>query len=494
MADASATRSSFKRHFHNWISWAGIFLAASALFAFLLLVVIDQFATHPNPYVGILAYLVAPLFFLTGLVIAVIGALLQRRRERRGAGAAEPLAVTIDFSRARDRRILGGFAVGSVVFLFLTAVGSYETYHFTESVEFCGKTCHLPMEPQFVAYQHTPHAQVECVACHVGPGAAAYFKTKLNGVKQLYHAVRNDFNRPIYVSEANPRPPQAICEQCHWPSRYVGWVARGYNHFLSDEKNTPFTVRLLLNVGGGDPSNGPTGGIHWHMNIANKIEYIAADDRRLSIPWVRMTDPKGKVTEYRVPDFKDDPSKHVIQRMDCMDCHSRPAHKVHTPNDAVDLAMFTGRIDPRIPWVKSKVVEALVKPYNTRAEAERGIAASLKEAYPDLAQSTPVIKEAQEIYRENFFPEAKMDWRAHPDFIGHKNWDGCFRCHDGKHIAADGTTSISASDCRSCHLIIAQGSGESLNQLNGQGHNFIHIDSEYSDFSCAECHTGGIQK
>ena len=207
-----------------------------------------------------------------------------------------------------------------------------------------------------------------------------------------------------------------------------------------------------------------------------------------------MTDSKGVVTEYRTEDFKDDPARHVIHRMDCMDCHSRPAHKVHTPNDAVDLAMYTGRINPAIPWVKSKVVAALVKPYQTRTEAEQGIAASLREAYPDPAQANPVIAETQAIYRQNFFPEVKMDWRAHPDFVGHKNWDGCFRCHDGKHVAADGKTSIKASDCRACHLIIAQGSGENLNQLNGQGHNFMHIDAEYSDFSCTECHTGGLQK
>ncbi len=156
-----------------------------------------------------------------------------------------------------------------MAFLFVTALGSYETYQYTESVGFCGKTCHLPMTPQFVAYQHTAHASVECVACHVGPGAAAYFKTKLNGVKQLYHTVRNDFDRPIYLP-TDMRPAQAICEQCHWPKKYVGNVDRTFQHYLSDEKNTPFAVRLLLNVGGGDPSNGPVGGIHWHMNIAQQ--------------------------------------------------------------------------------------------------------------------------------------------------------------------------------------------------------------------------------
>jgi nitrate/TMAO reductase-like tetraheme cytochrome c subunit len=494
MPDASTPSRSFRRHFRNWISWAGLVLVASALFAFLLLFAIDQFAGHRNPYVGILADVVAPFFFLLGVALTFFGALLQWRRERRALRAAAPLAIKIDLSRPRDRKILAVFAVCTVGFLFLTALGSYQTYQYTESVEFCGTKCHVPMEPEFVASQRSAHAKVECVACHVGPGAAAYFKTKINGVKQLYHTLANDFERPIRVTDANPRPAQAICEQCHWPAKYAGNVERTYRHFLSDEKNTPFTVRLLLNVGGGDASNGPEGGIHWHMNIANKIEYIADDEQLLSIPWVRMTDARGVTTEYRTAEFKGDPAKSHIRKMDCMDCHSRPAHKVHTPNDAVDLALATGRLDPNVPWVKSKVVAALVKSYVNKADALQNIATSLRESYPDRAQADPIIDEAQAIYRANFFPEVKLDWRSHPNFVGHKDWNGCFRCHDGKHTSADGKMSIKASDCKSCHLILAQGNGETLNQVNAKGHDFMHIDAEYSEFSCTDCHTGGIQK
>ena len=74
------------------------------------------------------------------------------------------------------------------------------------------------------------------------------------------------------------------------------------------------------------------------------------------------------------------------------------------------------------------------------------------------------------------------------------NWDGCFRCHDGKHVSADGNRSIKASDCNSCHLILAQGSGEALQQINAKGHEFMHIDAPYTEFSCTDCHTGGVQK
>jgi nitrate/TMAO reductase-like tetraheme cytochrome c subunit len=492
MPDVEEPRRSFTRHFHNWTSYAGLFLAASALFAFLFLFAIDLYAERSSPYVGILAYVVAPLFFLLGSFIALFGALLARRRER--LARKGPLKIHIDFARPRDRRMLLLFSGGAVAFLFVTALGSYETYHYTETVEFCGQRCHVPMQPEFVASQHGIHANVECVDCHVGPGAAAFFKTKLNGVKQLYHSVRGDFDRPIHVSEANPRPPQMICEQCHWPQRYAGNIVRSFPHYLSDEQNTPFTVRLLLNVGGGDLSNGPEEGIHFHMNIANKIEFIATDKTLETIPWVRMTNKQGVVTEYRTAEFTDNPATHKLQRMDCLDCHSRPAHQFRAPNDAVDLALSTGRIDPKTPWVKSKMVAALVKPYTTAAQADDGIAASLREAYPDGAVAEPIIRVAKEIYHQNFFPEMKTDWRTHPDNVGHKNWNGCFRCHDGKHVAADGKTAMKGNDCRSCHLILAQGNAEQVQQINLQGHNFFHVDSEYSDLSCAECHTGGIQK
>src|ERR1039458_8156962 len=99
MSDNLAKPRSFKRLFRNWLSWAGIVLGTSALFAFLLLVAIDQFAGHRNPYVGILAYVVAPGFFILGVALIAIGVLLQRRAERRALRVAAPLVLKIDLSR-----------------------------------------------------------------------------------------------------------------------------------------------------------------------------------------------------------------------------------------------------------------------------------------------------------------------------------------------------------------------------------------------------------
>jgi hypothetical protein len=76
------------------------------------------------------------------------------------------------------------------------------------------------------------------------------------------------------------RPAQDTCEERHWPSKFWGAQSKTFTHFGSDEQNTPRAITLLMKVGGGDPALGVAGGgIHWHMNIANKIEYYASDER-----------------------------------------------------------------------------------------------------------------------------------------------------------------------------------------------------------------------
>jgi nitrate/TMAO reductase-like tetraheme cytochrome c subunit len=330
----------FARYFRNWLSLAGLVIAAGSLFAFLLLFAIDIFARRSNPYLGILTYVVAPGFSALGVILAVIGAWIQRRHA--AAAGETPHRLVIDLNRRRDRRILVGFCLASVLFLLLTAIGSNRTYHYTESVQFCGLACHTPMKPEYTAYLNSPHARVECTDCHVGPGASAYLKSKINGVHQLIGVVRNNYERPIKTPIKNLRPAQETCEQCHWPEKFSGNLDRTYSHFLADETNTPFAVRLVLKVGGGNPESGQFGGIHWHMNLANKVEYVATDPQRQVIPWVRLTDKNGKVTEYRTADFKEDPNHYEIRKMDCLDCHNRPAHQFSSPNDAVDSGNGSG--------------------------------------------------------------------------------------------------------------------------------------------------------
>jgi hypothetical protein len=350
------------------------------------------------------------------------------------------------------------------------------------------------MNPEFTAYQHSPHARVPCVECHIGQGARAFVKAKLNGVHQLVCTMTGNFDRPIKTPVRNLRPARETCEHCHWPQKFSGNIDRTYQHYLADETNTPFAVRLTLNVGGADLTRGPVGGIHWHVSEANKIEYVASDERRQVIPWVRVTNPQGVVTEFRSPNFTNDISAFEVRTMDCIDCHNRPSHRYRSPNEAVDLAITRGAINRSLPWVKSNAVAVLTASYATEKDALDKISAALRAQYPAVPGGDKLVKEVQTIYAHNVFPEMKADWRAYPENIGHKDWPGCFRCHDGTHKSSDGKAKIPASDCTSCHTIIAQGTGADLAKFNLKGSAFVHIDAEYENFDCASCHTGAFPK
>jgi hypothetical protein len=369
-------------------------------------------------------------------------------------------------------------------------------------VTFCGQTCHQIMKPEFTAYQESPHARVSCVECHIGPGATWFVKSKLSGAYQVYATLANTYPRPIPVPIQNLRPAQETCEQCHWPRKFYGAAERVLNHYLSDEKNSPWTIRMLIKIGGGDPTFGPVGGIHWHMNIANKIEYVATDKQRQVIPWVRMTDgTTGQVTVYQLTDNALKPEQlngTQLRVMDCIDCHNRPTHIFNSPVRSVELAISTGRIDKSIPYIKEQVVQALTQNYKTTDEALRTIAEKLQTYYETkqaaFAQGqsrllTQAISEAQTIYSHNFFPNMKVNWSVYADNIGHKDFPGCFRCHDGKHASESGQ--IISNDCNSCHTIIAQGSGQNPASISPAGLEFEHpveIGNAWKETPCTACH------
>ena len=482
-----------RSHFNNWISAIGGVLAGGALFSFAFLVWMDFTQGDKNPYLGILTYIVAPGFLITGLGTVFFGAWAQRRWAIKHASM--PDKWRLDFSDRNQRRYLILFACGAVVFLGLSAFGSYQTYHYSESNQFCGEVCHSAMNPELTAYKRGAHARVVCVDCHIGSGAKWFIKAKVNGTHQLISYTLNDYKRPIETPIKNLRPAQDICERCHWPEKFHGNIDVSREHFLSDKKNTAYSIRLLMRVNLGQ-SGSPLGGIHWHVNQNDRVEYYPADEKRQDIPWMRVINKKdGTARVYRIASFQGEPPADQIRVMDCMDCHNRPAHVFPTANDSVEQAMTAGSLSPKLPNIKRTAVQALTQPdITTAGEAPQKIADFLRAKYPGNPELPAAITEVQAIYAAIIFPERKADWRVYPSNIGHKDWPGCFRCHDDKHKTAIGET-VRASDCASCHTILAQGNGPELENLSARGMTFNHPGGELDpDLICSDCHNGGIQK
>ena len=491
---------SYRSLLRNYLSLAGLAIAAIALGNITVLFILDVTSPEPNPYTGLLAYMVLPGFLTGGLILAGIGVWRERNRRLQAVPGA-PVLPLINLNRPSDRSRLIFFLCFVAVFVLLSAVGSYRAYQFTDSTTFCGELCHQVMHPEHTAHAHSAHARVSCVECHVGSGASWYVKSKMSGLRQVFKTALNTYPRPIQSPVADLRPASQTCEQCHWPRRFWGAQLKVFNHFASDEANTPRQVRLLIKTGGGDPRLGTeAAGIHWHMNIANKIEY-KSDAKRQNILWVRKTDPNGNVTEYSVAGAKLDDPKLEQRRMDCVDCHNRPTHVYTPPDRAVDQALAAGRIVTALPYAKQQGVQVLTAEYKSTDEAissiDKTVRAFYKEKYPQMVASHAadidnMVLELQRIYRENIFPEMKVDWRTHPDNVGHYYFNGCFRCHDGNHVSKDGKAI--PKDCNSCHTVLAQEEGVLPAAVSNTALTFKHPVElgDLTSVNCSDCHNGGV--
>ena len=419
----------------------------------------------PHPYIGLLVFLILPGIFVFGLLLIPIGIWL-RRRSLRQSGELPGVFPAIDLGLPVVRRTLEYVAVATVLNLLIVGTASYRGVEYMDSVSFCGTTCHRVMDPEYTAYQNSPHSRVACVECHIGPGAGWFVRSKLSGLRQVFAVTFHTYSRPIPSPVKYLRPARETCEQCHWPQRFTGDKFLVNTSYKDDEKNTPQTDVLVLKVGGRTWQGSV--GIHGHhLSDSARIRYISTDAERMTIPAVYYTDDSGKTTEFISTDAK--PTQQQLDKgdhrvMDCVDCHNRPTHAFDLPENAVDKQMSGGQISTGLPYIRKKAVEVLKVNYPTRDVAQQSIAREINKFYqtnyPAIYQAQRTVveqagAEVAKIYLRNVFPDMRVTWGTHPNNIGHNDSPGCFRCHDGSHTSADGQTI--PNDCSTCHQILAAG-------------------------------------
>jgi nitrate/TMAO reductase-like tetraheme cytochrome c subunit len=431
---------------------AGALLATVAGCAWLLTLPTQVRGHASNPYIGILTFVMLPIVLGLGLALMPIGVWLAHRSVRLGLKKA----LTQEASR---RRLAGFLIVATVVNIGLMSQLSFQAVTFMEESKFCGQSCHV-MKPEYAAYQVSPHARVECVECHVTPGASGWVKSKMAGTRQLIDVILNTYHRPIASAMASNRlvPSSETCEKCHWPAQFAGGRLRVIPEFAEDEKNTPSQTVLMMMVGGGGVR-----GIHTaHFGPGVSIRYAATDSTRTTIPWVEYSSAKGAQT-FAAADYKpDDASKLTTYEMQCVDCHNRPTHTFRLPERAVNQAMARGRIPTSLPFIRKKGVEALKAKYSSNEDAGRRIPEAIREFYRREQPETWQTRQADielaasglvTIFNENVFPDLGVDWGTYKNHLGHTDSPGCFRCHDESHTAAGGKTIT--QDCGACHEVVA---------------------------------------
>lgn len=443
---------------------AGVVLTTSAAITLLLFWIYEIVRAGPiHPYTGIAYFLVLPSIFVLGLLLIPLGILLQRRRLR-ASGEAPSVYPRIDLHHPFARRALTLILILTFINVSVMGVATYKGVQHMDSPQFCGATCHTVMEPQFTAYQGSSHSRVACVECHIGPGAPWFVRSKLSGVRQVFAVTFETYSRPIPSPVHELRPARETCEHCHWPQKFEGDLFWVRNKFADDEKNTRTTTALVLKVGG-RTWQGRTGIHGRHLDIVERISYVATDGKRQVIPRVTYIDDDGKTIEYVSTEIKATAQQLAAGErrvMDCMDCHNRPTHEFQLPERAVDQAMAEGRINPELPYIKKKAIEVLRADYPDRSIGTQRIAAALTDfyraSYPvayreQRAQIELAVQQIQGVYLRNVFPHMKVTWGTYPTNMGHEDFLGCFRCHDGNHTSADGRTI--SQDCNTCHSMLA---------------------------------------
>ena len=443
----------------NGISMAGTAIALASLILIISLFFIQQLGYEGGPYLGILTFLILPALCVIGLLMIPVGSLLWRRRMQNVPGGKDmPILPVFDLNDARTRRWLLIFTGITTINVVVLAGATYKGVEEMESVEFCGLACHSVMEPEYTAHERSPHSRVACADCHIGPGADWFVKSKLDGTWQLIAVAFNLYPRPIPTPLHDLRPARETCEQCHWPTKFVGDRLRIKKHYAEDEANTELTTALLMRVGGGNPDESE--GIHWHVDPNVTIRY-RSDESREEIYEVEFTDADGKLTHFSDRTAPEEGG--VWRTMDCVDCHNRPTHIYEPAATAVDDAIAAGQIDRSLPYVRREGLRIIDAKYSSHEEARQRISEQLEqyyaENYPDIARQDAdeiqgAAKALGDAYSVNVFPGMQVWWDTYPNHIGHDQSPGCFRCHNRKMRSED--RKHIPNDCDTCHVILAE--------------------------------------
>ena len=397
--------------------------------------------------------------------------------------------------------------VGGAVGAALVVVGAYYFDEITESDEFCGTICHANA-PQYITNQVSAHSEVECGTCHIGPGLLPKVEAKIRGVGELYKQVTNTYARPIELPVESLGSGSEICVQCHWPAETHEDQWLEFDRFAADEENAETRTILVTRLDRGEGPPELSEGSPWHME---NVFYVAADPLAQELPWVGV-ERDGQMVEYWAEDSSltaGELEGLPRRQMDCLDCHNRAAHSFRKPELVLDEALDAGLIDRNLPFVKREALRLLTASYPTddaAVEAIEGLKEFYQSEYPDLLSTQQVtldwtVDVVQDIYRYTTFPDMKLTWDTYADNSGHTDFPGCFRCHDGQHLNAQGDAiALSCGTCHSIPIVVRADQETDVSSLidligkqevppeSHESTSFIREHGSEVDGSCTSCH------
>jgi len=398
------------------------------------------------------------------------------------------------------------FVVGAIALAVLGA-GGIVAWEYSNSNEFCATMCHSVHPEETRAHGTAAHARVDCVECHMGRISTLHMMAlKPTHAKELWGMIVG-YERPLTSSTL--RPSRDNCEGCHWPSAEHHDSIAIKKRYDSDEKSSESTYRLVLHTGMGTIRDSNARGIHWHID--NEVSFIATDPQRRVIPWVQVKGADGKTSTYVDTSSKlsaDELKKFEARRMECFDCHNQAGHPFANPEDLVDDAIASGRIDRALPNTKARAL-ALIEQTKNLTGPHKDMGPKIEKLIADSAPKGEMKPDTQarekkfqaamkQILVDGTFSHQGLNWQSFPNHVGHKDTPGCFRCHDGKHLNEQGQAI--RLQCTLCHNLPQvereKGKGSVPSTVTAgltpppshEEPNFMHEHRSKIDDSCTMCH------
>lgn len=449
----------------NWWAKLGAALTTGSFVLFVVFELSYLSGGTQNPYFDLLVFMFLPALFVGGLLLIGFGWWrFGRAAKKQGLSTKAMLALRFGDANASPgalgSRVL--WIVGGLTVLNIVVVGgtTAQMKSHMDGPKFCGTTCHV-MNPEWTAYQDSPHRNVACVDCHVGDGAQALVASKLRGLGQMYEHARAIYNRPIPTPVHTLSSARETCERCHSPEADYGTPVRVLTRHASDRASTPLFSTLAMKIGSG---GGERGVAHWHASKNVVIDYGTRDSSRRTVDWVTVELNDGSEKQYaRRGVARGAIDKSTARRMDCVDCHNRPAHQFDNPEAKIDELIIEGTLDRRWPFVKRKALSALTANYTNATQAAARIRASFAGYYGDQHPQLAALDRKQleratnvliSLWKRNIHPAMKVTWDSYPSLVGHRTpGEGCFRCHNSSLLDEKGRSI--PHDCTLCHSLLA---------------------------------------
>ncbi len=362
--------------------------------------------------------------------------------------------------------IVIGIALLVAAFLLIGSAG-IATWEYSNSDQFCGQACHQvhPQEP-FAHSVISQHSQVSCVECHIG--RMGFLESAIEKAGHIKHAwsLIVGYDRPLYSTSLTSA--EKSCVSCHpKDTAHHHNSIRTIKHYDQDAKNTEHKTSLIMRTMGRSFGKETRLDMNWHASGA--VKYRIDDPQQRSIRWVEATLPDGSKREYQ--DVRNPLSEQElaltdnVKTMDCINCHNQAGHPFFNPESVIDMALSSGILSSKLPFVKKRMVDLVNKDFDTAEQAQElvdhawteylaeleGISSkkSKKEAVEDLKQlQTPMLGL---MVRSKHLEDEGIDWSSFPDHMGHRDTPGCFRCHNGRMQTDDNL--VIPVNCTSCHSI-----------------------------------------